>query len=327
MMQQNSKWQNLNVILDLFNKPFLDLVFEASLVHRANFKANEIQVSTLCSVKTGGCPENCKYCPQSAHYQTGLQKDPFMDVEEIVESAKKAKQQGSDRFCMGAAWRSLHDRDLPKVCQIIKEIKELGLETCMTLGMVTATQAKAMKDAGLDFYNHNIDSSREFYETIISTRSYDERLETLKNVANSGLKVCCGGIVGMGESVEDRAKMLLTLTHLPKEPESIPINMLVQAQGTPLENQEDIDPIDFIRMIAVTRIIFNKSWIRLSAGRLKLSQEAQAMCFLAGANSIFFGEKLLTTPNNEQSEDLTMIAKLGLVPVQKSQDADIANAN
>jgi biotin synthase len=327
MMQQNNKWQNLTAILDLFNKPFLDLVFEASLVHRSNFKANEIQVSTLCSVKTGGCPENCKYCPQSAHYQTGLQKDPFMDVAEIVESAKKAKQQGSDRFCMGAAWRSLHDRDLPKVCQIIKEIKDLGLETCMTLGMVTQNQAQAMKDAGLDFYNHNIDSSREFYETIISTRSYDERLETLKNVADSGLKVCCGGIVGMGESVEDRAKMLLTLTHLPKEPESIPINMLVQAKGTPLENQKDIDPIDFIRMIAVTRIIFNKSWIRLSAGRLKLSTEAQAMCFLAGANSIFFGEKLLTTQNNEQSEDLMMIAKLGLVPVQKAQDANTLQAN
>ncbi len=327
MMQQNNKWQNLTAILDLFNKPFLDLVFEASLVHRSNFKANEIQVSTLCSVKTGGCPENCKYCPQSAHYQTGLQKDPFMDVAEIVESAKKAKQQGSDRFCMGAAWRSLHDRDLPKVCQIIKEIKDLGLETCMTLGMVTQNQAQAMKDAGLDFYNHNIDSSREFYETIISTRSYDERLETLKNVADSGLKVCCGGIVGMGESVEDRAKMLLTLTHLPKEPESIPINMLVQAKGTPLENQKDIDPIDFIRMIAVTRIIFNKSWIRLSAGRLKLSTEAQAMCFLAGANSIFFGEKLLTTQNNEQSEDLMMIAKLGLVPVQKAQDVNTLQAN
>jgi biotin synthase len=313
-----SKNLSLESIMELFNKPFLDLVFEAASLHRANFTPNEIQISTLCSVKTGGCPENCKYCPQSAHYQTGVQKDPFMDVEEIISHARQAKEQGSDRFCMGAAWRSLHDRDLPKVCEIITKIKSLGLETCMTLGMVTKTQAEAMKEAGLDFYNHNLDSSREFYEKVISTRSYDERLETLQNVSDSGLKVCCGGILGMGESVEDRAKMLLTLTNLPKEPESIPINMLVQAKGTPLENQPDMDPIDFIRMIAVTRIIFNKSWIRLSAGRLKISQEAQAMCFLAGANSIFFGEKLLTTQNNEKTEDIIMIEKLGLKPISNN---------
>jgi biotin synthase len=213
---------------------------------------------------------------------------------------------------MGAAWRNLHDRDLPVVCDIIKEVKNLGLETCMTLGMVTKTQAVAMKDAGLDFYNHNIDSSREFYDKIITTRKYDDRLETLKNVSESGLKVCCGGIIGMGETIEDRAKMLLTLASLPKEPESIPINMLVKADGTPLENAESIDDFDFVKVIAVARIMFNKSYIRLSAGRLNMSKQTQALCFLSGANSIFFGEKLLTTQNNDQNEDLLMIKDLGL---------------
>ena len=313
-MQQskNKNNHNLESVMELFNRPFLELVLQAANVHKQHFAVGEVQVSTLCSIKTGGCPENCKYCPQSAHYKTNVKKEPFMDTEEILSHAKLAKQKGADRFCMGAAWRSLHDRDLPKVCEIIKEVKNLGLETCMTLGMVTKPQADAMKDAGLDFYNHNIDSSKEFYEKIITTRKFEDRIETLKNVSNAGLKVCCGGIVGMGESVEDRAKMLLTLTALPKEPESIPINMLVKADGTPLETADEIDPFDFVRMIAVTRMVFNKAYIRLSAGRLNMNKQTQALCFLAGANSLFYGEKLLTTQNNDADEDIKMIKDLGL---------------
>ena len=307
-----AKDYTLEQVMELFNKPFLELVLEAAMVHKQNFKHGDVQISTLCSIKTGGCPENCKYCPQSAHYKTSVGKDPLMDTEEILKQANLAKQKGADRFCMGAAWRSLHDRDVSTVCNIIKEVKNLGLETCMTLGMVTKPQAEKMKEAGLDFYNHNLDSSREFYEKIITTRTYDDRLNTLKNVAESGLKVCCGGIVGMGETVEDRAKMLIELAHLPKEPDSIPINMLVKSEGTPLEAAEDIDPFDFVKMIAVTRIMFSKSFVRLSAGRLNMNKQTQALCFLAGANSIFYGEKLLTTQNNDSNEDVKMIEDLGL---------------
>ena len=304
-------WQ-VEEVLKLFSMPFSDLIFKASNLHRQFHNPNEVQISTLLSIKTGACPENCKYCPQSAHYNTGLEKESLMAIEKILESAESAKKAGASRFCMGAAWRSLHDRDVEKICEIVGAVKETGLETCMTLGMLTDLQSKKLKEAGLDYYNHNIDSSEEFYSEIISTRNFADRLNTLKNVREAGLNVCSGGIVGMGEAREDRAKMLIVLANLPKQPESVPINMLVKVKGTPLENVANLDPFEFIRTIAVARIMMPKTKVRLSAGREEMNEQTQALCFLAGANSIFYGEKLLTTQNPQTQKDQELFAKLGI---------------
>jgi biotin synthase len=304
-------WQ-VEEVLKLFSMPFNDLIFKASALHRQNHNPHEVQISTLLSIKTGACPENCKYCPQSAHYDTGLEKQALMPIDKILESAENAKKAGASRFCMGAAWRSLHDRDVEKICEIVEAVKETGLETCMTLGMLTDSQSKKLKEAGLDYYNHNIDSSEEFYSEIISTRNFADRLNTLKNVREAGLNVCSGGIVGMGEKREDRAKMLIVLANLPKQPESVPINMLVKVKGTPLENVESLDPFEFIRTIAVARIMMPKAKVRLSAGREEMNEQTQALCFLAGANSIFYGEKLLTTQNPQTQKDQELFAKLGI---------------
>ncbi len=299
-------------ILALFALPFNDLIFKAAEIHRKFHNPNKVQISTLLSIKTGSCPENCKYCPQSAHYDTGLGKESLMEISKIVEAAEAAKKAGASRFCMGAAWRNLHDRDVEKICHIVDEVKKTGLETCMTLGMLTESQSKKLKEAGLDYYNHNIDSSPEFYSEIITTRNFEDRLNTLKNVREAGLNVCSGGIVGMGEKLEDRAKMLLVLANLPKHPESVPINMLVKVAGTPLENVEELDQFEFIRTVAVARIIMPHSVVRLSAGRENMNEQTQALCFLAGANSIFYGEKLLTTANPEMERDANLFKKLGI---------------
>lgn len=304
-------WQ-VEEILKLFELPFNDLVFKAAEIHRANHNPNQVQISTLLSIKTGSCPENCKYCPQSAHYNTGLEKESLMAIDKILDAAKAAKEAGASRFCMGAAWRSLHDRDVEKICNIVDEVKKTGLETCMTLGMLTEDQSKKLKEAGLDYYNHNIDSSPEFYSEIITTRNFEDRLNTLKNVREAGLNVCSGGIVGMGETRNDRAKMLIVLANLPKHPQSVPINMLVKVAGTPLDKVENLDEFEFIRTIAVARIMMPKSVVRLSAGREKMNEQTQALCFLAGANSIFYGEKLLTTSNPEMERDQKLFAKLGI---------------
>lgn len=297
---------------NLFALPFNDLIFKAAQIHRQNNNPNHVQVSTLLSIKTGSCPENCKYCPQSAHYNTGLEKESLMQVDKILDAAKEAKKAGASRFCMGAAWRSLHDRDVDNICNIVDEVKKTGLETCMTLGMLTKPQSEKLKEAGLDYYNHNIDSSPEFYSEIISTRNFQDRLDTLKNVRDSGLNVCSGGIVGMGESRQDRAKMLIVLANLPKHPESVPINMLVKVPGTPLEETKELDPFEFVRTIAVARIMMPKSAVRLSAGREAMNEQTQALCFLAGANSIFYGEKLLTTNNPEMQKDQKLFEKLSI---------------
>jgi biotin synthase len=299
-------------VLKLFALPFNDLIFKAAEIHRQFHQPNSVQISTLLSIKTGACPENCKYCPQSAHYNTDLKKEALMEISKITDAAKEAKKAGASRFCMGAAWRNLHDRDVEKICEIIGEVKKTGLETCMTLGMLTDSQSKKLKEAGLDFYNHNIDSSKEFYSEIITTRNFEDRLNTLKNVREAGLNVCSGGIVGMGEKRNDRAQMLITLANLPKHPQSVPINMLVKVKGTPLENVEELDQFEFIRTIAVARIMMPKSVVRLSAGRENMNEQTQALCFLAGANSIFYGEKLLTTSNPEMEKDQKLLEKLGI---------------
>jgi biotin synthase len=306
----------LSEVTALFSLPFADLVFKAQNAHRAHFDPNAVQVSTLLSIKTGGCPEDCAYCPQSAHFDTGVKADKLMDVDSVIAEARKAKAAGASRFCMGAAWRSPKDRDIEKVSDLIRGVKALGLETCATLGMLTKPQAGALKEAGLDYYNHNLDTSEEFYSSIITTRTYQDRLDTLENVRDAGMNVCCGGIVGLGESVEDRASMLLTLANLPKHPESVPINMLVQVEGTPLAGTGRVAPLDFVRTIAVARILMPKSFVRLSAGREEMSEEMQALCFLSGANSIFYGEKLLTTPNPLAESDNVLFARLGLKALQ-----------
>ncbi|EOS96383.1 biotin synthase BioB [Erwinia tracheiphila] len=305
----------------LFDKPFLDLLFEAQQVHRQHFDPRQVQVSTLLSIKTGACPEDCKYCPQSAHYKTGLEAERLMEVEEVLTSARKAKAAGSDRFCMGAAWKNPHERDMPYLEQMVKGVKAIGLETCMTLGTLSGDQAARLASAGLDFYNHNLDTSPEFYGSIITTRSYQERLDTLGKVRDAGIKVCSGGIVGLGETVNDRAGLLVQLANLPTQPESVPINMLVKVKGTPLADNDDVDPFDFIRTIAVARIMMPGSHVRLSAGRESMSEQTQAMCFMAGANSIFYGCKLLTTPNPEEDKDLQLFRKLGLNPKQTVTEA------
>ena len=296
----------------LYEQPFLDLVFEAQRIHRENFSANTIQVSTLLSIKTGKCPEDCKYCSQSAHYDSNLEAEKRIAVDKVITEAKEALASGSSRFCMGAAWRNPHERDMPYVLEMVREVKALGLETCMTLGMLNTSQATRLKDAGLDYYNHNLDTSRTYYPNIISTRHFDDRLKTLEVVRQSGMKVCSGGIVGLGEQRQDRIGLLHELATLPLHPESVPINMLVPIAGTPLEHVKKLDVIEWVRTIAVARIIMPKSYIRLSAGRESLSDSDQALAFMAGANSIFSGEKLLTTPNTQQGKDQTLFEKLGL---------------
>jgi biotin synthase len=306
----------------LFELPMNDLLFQAQSVHRQHFNPNEVQVSTLLSIKTGSCPEDCKYCPQSAHYNTGLEKQRLMEVEAVLNKAKQAKESGSTRFCMGAAWKHPTDRDMPYVIEMIKGVKAMGLETCMTLGMLKESQAQQLSEAGLDYYNHNLDTSPEFYDKIITTRTYEDRLNTLQHVRDSGMKICSGGILGMGETAKDRYGLLMQLANLPQQPESVPINMLVKVQGTPLENVDDLDPLEFIRTIAVARIMMPKSHVRLSAGREQMSDELQSMAFFAGANSIFYGECLLTTPNPETNRDLQLFKRLGIRPEQRIEDSD-----
>ena len=309
----------------LFEMPFNDLMFQAQTVHRQNFDPNQVQVSTLLSIKTGACPEDCKYCPQSARYDTGLEKERLMEIEKVILRAQEAKEAGSTRFCMGAAWRNPRDRDMPYVTEMVKEVKKLGLETCMTLGMLTGDQALSLKQAGLDYYNHNLDSSPEFYGDIITTRTYQDRLDTLANVRSSGMNVCSGGIVGMGETTSDRSSLLVQLANLEYQPESVPINMLVKVKGTPMENVEDLDYFEFIRTIAIARLMMPKSYVRLSAGREAMNEQMQAMCFLAGANSIFYGCKLLTTSNPETHEDVTLFKKLGINSAQTRDYSDEAH--
>ncbi len=306
----------------LFDLPFNDLLFKAQTVHRQYFNPNEVQVSTLLSIKTGACPEDCKYCPQSGHYNTGLEKERLLQVETVIEKARQAKASGSTRFCMGAAWKHPADKDMPYVVEMVKQVKALGLETCMTLGMLDEGKANQLADAGLDYYNHNLDTSPEFYDKIITTRTYQDRLDTLQHVRDSGMKICSGGILGMGETATDRIGLLRQLANLPVQPESVPINMLVKVKGTPLENVEDLDHLDFIRTIAVARIMMPASHVRLSAGRESMSDEMQAMTFFAGANSIFYGECLLTTPNPETHKDLQLFKRLGINPEQRISEDD-----
>lgn len=303
---------NLEEAQKIYNLPLNDLIFYAQSALRKFFNPQEVQLSTLLSIKTGGCAEDCAYCPQSSKYNTGLQADKLMDHYNIISSAKKAKEAGASRFCMGAAWRSPKDRHIPALQNIIREVKSLGLETCMTLGMLTKEQSSALSEAGLDYYNHNIDTSEEFYPKIITTRTFEDRLNTLENVREAGMKVCCGGIVGMGETIDDRLKMLITLANLPEHPKSVPINMLVKVSGTPLETSEEVDILDFARVIAVARIMMPASYVRLSAGREEMSKEAQTLCIMAGANSFFYGEKLLTTSNPGKNEDTELLNSLGL---------------
>lgn len=309
-------------IQGLYELPFNDLLFQAQSVHRSHFNPNEVQVSTLCSIKTGACPEDCTYCPQSARYDTGLEREKLMAVEKVIEEAKAARASGATRFCMGAAWRSPKDRDMAYVQDMVKGVKSLGLETCMTLGMLSQDQAQSLSDAGLDYYNHNLDTSPEYYGEIITTRTYQDRLTTLSNVREAGMKVCCGGIVGLGEDESDRIGLLMQLSNMPEHPESVPINMLVKVEGTPLADQEDLDPFDFIRTIAVARITMPRSHVRLSAGREDMNDQMQAMAFFAGANSIFYGEKLLTTPNPEANEDMQLFKRLGIKPETYEVHAD-----
>jgi len=299
----------------LFALPFSELIFRAQTLHRKYFDAREVQISTLLSIKTGGCPEDCAYCPQSARYDTGVKAEKLMALDAVLKEAAAAKSAGASRFCMGAAWREPKDRDLDAVCAMVDGVKQLGLETCATLGMLTAAQAERLKSAGLDFYNHNLDTSPEYYGDIITTRSYQERLDTLSHVRAAGIHVCCGGIVGMGESEDDRAGMIATLGALEPHPESVPINALVRVKGTPLAEVPPLEALDFVRTVAVARITMPRSMVRLSAGREEMSDETQALCFLAGANSIFYGPKLLTTPNPDSDHDKALMARLGLKPM------------
>jgi biotin synthase len=299
----------------LFELAFPELMFRAQSIHRDNFDPTEVQISTLLSIKTGGCPEDCAYCPQSALYQTGVRAEKLMDLDTVLAEARAAKASGASRFCMGAAWRSPKDRDLDSVCAMVEGVKALGLETCATLGMLTAAQARQLREAGLDFYNHNLDTSPEYYEKIIATRTYRDRLETLEHLREAGIQVCCGGIVGMGETREDRVAMITTLASLPAHPQSVPINMLVRVAGTPLADERTLDPLEFVRTIAAARITMPRSVVRLSAGREDMSEETQALCFLAGANSIFYGPKLLTTANPARDRDQALMQRLGLSPM------------
>ena len=297
---------------DLFEQPFIQLLHQAQTVHQEFFPPNAVQISTLLSIETGRCPENCAYCPQSAHYQTGVKKEPLMAVQEVVEAAQRAKEAGATRFCMGAAWRGPREDNLSIVCQMVEEVKKLGMETCVTLGLLKEGQAERLKASGLDFYNHNIDTSREFYEKIITTRTFDDRLKTLEAVRQADLRVCCGGIIGMGETQEDWLKMLVFLANLDPQPESVPLNKLIKIPGTPLADTPDVDPFDFVRVVCVARLLMGRTFLRLSAGRESMSDELQALCFMAGINSIFYGEKLLTAENPRPEKDLALMKRLGL---------------
>jgi biotin synthase len=296
----------------LFDLPFAELIFRAQSIHRQNFDPAEVQISTLLSIKTGGCPEDCAYCPQSARYDTGVRAEKLMSLDAVLGAARAAKDGGASRFCMGAAWREPKDRDLDAVCAMVEGVKALGLETCATLGMLTADQARRLKSSGLDYYNHNLDTSPEFYQEIITTRCYEDRLQTLQRVRDAGIHVCCGGIVGMGETREDRVGMIVTLASLRPHPESVPINMLVRVPGTPLAEEAKLDPLEFVRTVAAARICMPRSMVRLSAGREDMTEETQALCFLAGANSIFYGPKLLTTPNPGRDHDRELMERLGM---------------
>jgi biotin synthase len=304
---------SLDEISALLDQPFNDLLFRAQSVHRANFDANRVQVSTLLSIKTGACPEDCGYCSQSAQHDTGLERERLLPLNEVMEAARAARDKGSTRFCMGAAWRNPTDRNLDQVIEMIEGVRDLGMETCVTLGMLTDDQAHRLADAGLDYYNHNLDTSPEFYGKVITTRTFQDRLETLDHVRRAGIRLCSGGILGMGESRRDRASMLRQLANLPEHPESVPINLLVQVEGTPLYGVEDLDPFELVRTISVARILMPRSYVRLSAGRSEMSDELQALCFLAGANSVFYGERLLTTPNATSDHDERLFERLGLV--------------
>ena len=299
----------------LFALPFNELIFRAQITHRQWFDPNEVQKSTLLSIKTGGCPEDCGYCSQSAKFETGIKATKLMDVDTVLEGARRAKASGASRYCMGAAWRSPKDRDIDAIVEMIKGVREMGMETCMTLGMLTPDQAGRLKEAGLDYYNHNVDTSEEFYGEIITTRNFEDRIETIRHVQDAGIHVCAGGILGMGEQIGDHASMLVTLANLNPQPQSVPINMLIPIAGTPLGEAEAVDPLDFVSCIAVARIMMPKSVVRLSAGREWMSDETQALCFLAGANSIFIGEALLTAANPELSKDEKLFQRLGLKPM------------
>ncbi|HGF5256634.1 TPA: biotin synthase BioB [Vibrio parahaemolyticus] len=325
-MEVRHNWTHAEV-RDLMEKPFMDLLFEAQLVHRQYQQTNHVQVSTLLSIKTGACPEDCKYCPQSARYTTDIEKERLMEVERVLDAAQKAKNAGSTRFCMGAAWKNPKERDMPHLTDMIKGVKDMGLETCMTLGMLTPEQAKQLANAGLDYYNHNLDTSPEFYGNIITTRTYQDRLDTLSHVRDAGMKICSGGIIGMGESANDRAGLLVELANLPTHPESVPINMLVKVKGTPLETVDDVDPFDFIRLIAIARIMMPQSAVRLSAGRENMNEQMQALCFMAGANSVFYGCKLLTTPNPSEDKDMMLFKKLGINSQEVPQKPDEIEEN
>ena len=309
----------LDEVRSLFDLPFNDLLFKAQNIHRVWFNPNKVQMSTLLSIKTGGCPEDCGYCSQSVKFETGLDASALMKVEEVLKAARQAKDGGATRFCMGAAWRNPKDRDMGAICAMIEGVKSLGMESCATLGMLTAQQAEELKAAGLDYYNHNIDTSRRYYKEIISTRTMDDRIETLDYVRSAGLNVCCGGIVGMGESRDDRIDMLHALATMPSHPQSVPINMLVRVEGTPLGGSNNLDSFDFVKTIAVARILMPKSVVRLSAGRENMNEEFQALCFAAGANSIFIGEELLTTPNPKLAQDRDMFARLGIEPMMSHE--------
>ena len=304
-------WQvsEINTLLAL---PFNDLLFQAQQVHRANFPANQVQISTLLSIKTGACPEDCGYCSQSSKYDTALERERLLPLSEVIDAAKTAQGQGATRFCMGAAWRNPTDKNLDRVVEMVQAVKGLGMETCVTLGMLTDKQAERLREAGLDYYNHNLDTSPEFYGNVISTRTYQDRLDTIEHVRNAGINVCSGGILGLGESRQDRARLLQQLANMRHHPESVPINDLVRIEGTPLAGTDKLDPLEFVRTIAVARILMPKSYVRLSAGRTEMSDEMQALCFFAGANSIFYGDRLLTTDNPSENHDMQLFARLGI---------------
>jgi len=305
---------SLDEVRGIFELPFNELLFQAQSVHRRHFDPNAVQISTLLSIKTGGCPEDCKYCPQSVHYDTGLEPERLLDIDVVVAAARAAKQAGASRFCMGAAWRNPKGKNFQRVLEMVQRVREEGLETCATLGMLDEAQAVELKQAGLDYYNHNLDTSPEFYGDIITTRTYDDRLDTLTHVREAGINVCCGGIVGMGESRADRVSMLCELANLPEHPGSVPINQLVKVEGTPLDVPTEIEPLEFVRTIATARILMPAAYVRLSAGRSEMTDEMQALCFIAGANSVFYGEKLLTTGNPDTARDDKLFASLGLHP-------------
>jgi len=321
MTQLRNDWSKTE-IAQLFEQPFNDLLFQAQTIHRENFDPNHVQVSTLLSIKTGACPEDCGYCSQSARNDAEVERERLLPLDEVIEKATMAKNNGASRFCMGAAWRNPTDKNLDKVIDMIIQVKKIGLESCVTLGMLTNKQSIRLKDAGLDYYNHNLDTSPEYYGDVITTRTYDDRLDTLQHVRDAGINVCSGGILGMGEKRTDRVSLLQQLANLPQHPESVPINMLVQVEGTPLHGVDSLEPLEFVRTIAVARILMAKSYVRLSAGRTEMSDETQALCFLAGANSIFYGEKLLTTSNPDENHDQALFNKLGITTLEANETSE-----